>query len=127
MEYKLTSKGDWSKTFDFLEKNQNINMKMPRLISAGANAGTESLAQATPKDTGKAASMWRSEININFGTTDIFWINDDVNKGYNIITLLQYGHGTGTGGYVSPRDFINPVMRPVYKAIADELWEEVTK
>ena len=127
MKYELTTKGDWRKTFDFLERNQNINTKMPRLIVAGAEAGVRSLAQATPKDTGKAASMWRSDVLIGWGTTDIFWINDDVNEGYNIITLLQYGHGTGTGGYVSPRDFINPVMKPVYKAMADELWKEVTK
>lgn len=127
MDFKLVSKGDWSNTFNFLERNANVNSMLPRLVMKGADGGVRELSRATPRDTGTAASRWSYEVDIGFGETNIFWTNDDVNRGYNIINLLQYGHGTGTGGYVAPRDFINPVMRRVYKAIADEVMREVVK
>ena len=40
--------------------------------------------------------------------------------------ILQFGHGTGTGGYVEGRDYINPAIQPVFDEIADALWKEVT-
>jgi hypothetical protein len=50
-----------------------------------------------------------------------------VNKGAPIAVLLQYGHGTGTGGYVQGRDYINPAVRPMFEEMANEAWKEVTK
>lgn len=127
MYYKLSSKGDWKKTFDFFDKIKDVSSVVDSSVSAAATSGVAALSRATPKDTGRAASLWGYEIERKYGTTDIFWTNTDTNKGYNIIMLLQYGHGTGTGGYVSPRDFINPVMQNIYKAMADAVWKEVIK
>ena len=39
--------------------------------------------------------------------------------------ILQYGHGTGTGGYVVGRDYINPAIQPIFDQIADAAWKEV--
>jgi hypothetical protein len=41
--------------------------------------------------------------------------------------LIQYGHGTGNGGYVQGLDYINPALRPVFDQIAADLWKEVTR
>lgn len=38
-----------------------------------------------------------------------------------------YGHGTGTGGWVAGRDYINPAIRPIFDQIANDAWKEVTK
>lgn len=127
MDYSLKSKGDWTKTFDFLKRAENVGEIASTLLTSAADKGVEQLTRATPKDTGKAASSWRYEIKKGKDKTDIFWLNDDVNKGYNVIILLNYGHGTGTGGYVKPNPFINPIMKPIYKAMADTLWKEVIK
>jgi len=43
-----------------------------------------------------------------------------------VVILLQYGHGTGTGGYVRGRDFINPAIKPVFDKIANDVWKAVT-
>jgi hypothetical protein len=40
--------------------------------------------------------------------------------------MLQYGYGTGTGGYVAGQDYINPAIRPVFDRIADKVWKAVT-
>ena len=43
-----------------------------------------------------------------------------------IAIILQYGHGTGTGGWVEGRDYINPAIQPIFDRIVDEAWKEVT-
>ena len=50
-----------------------------------------------------------------------------MNEGVNVAVILQYGHGTGTGGYVTGIDYINPALRPVFEAMADEAWKEVNR
>ena len=56
----------------------------------------------------------------------IVWSNSNVSGGAVIAILLQYGHATGTGGYVPAVDYINPVMEPIFGNAVDDFWEEVT-
>ena len=90
-------------------------------------AGVEALAAATPKDTGETAASWSYEIVQTRNGYSIFWNNSNVNRGVNIALILQYGHGTGTGGYVRGIDYINPAIRPVFDEIANAAWKEVTE
>lgn len=95
-------------------------------LSKYGEEGVEALRAATPVDTGKTASCWEYRITGNSQVTKIEWHNTNVNNYVNIAVILQYGHGTGTGGYVAGRDYINPAMRPVFDRIAEECWKEVT-
>ena len=105
-------KGDFKKTDDFLKKmtNKRIFAKLEKY----AQEGVDALSAATPVDTGQTASMWSYEIRTTDNQVSIYWKNANVNKGVNIALILQYGHGTGTGGYVQGRDYINPAMKPVF-------------
>lgn len=87
--------------------------------------GVEALRDATPSRTGETASAWRYEIEKTPRGFTIYWINDHTNQGVNIALILQYGHGTGTGGFVNGIDYINPALRSVFQGFADEIWEEV--
>ena len=87
--------------------------------------GVEALRNATPARTGETAAAWRYEIVQRPGGYTIHWINDHTNQGVNIALILQYGHGTGTGGYVEGIDYINPALRSVFQGFVDEIWEEV--
>ena len=117
-------KGDFKKTDDFLKKmtNKRIFAKLEKY----AQEGVDALSAATPVDTGQTASMWSYEIRTTDSQVSIYWKNTNVNKGVNIALILQYGHGTGTGGYVQGRDYINPAMKPVFDKIAENVWKEVT-
>jgi hypothetical protein len=88
--------------------------------------GVNALSAATPVDSGETASSWTYMINHTPTSTSISWSNSHVNDGVCIAILLQYGHGTRTGGFVSGRDYINPAMRPIFDKIAQEAWKEVT-
>lgn len=88
--------------------------------------GVAALAGATPVDSGASAAAWGYEVTRGKGSASITWFNNNVVGGTPLVILLQYGHGTGTGGYVQGRDFINPAMRPIFDRIADEVWKAVT-
>lgn len=124
MPITMRHKGD----FKNLEKvlSHSGNGKTNINASKIGEAGVASLAAATPKDTGKTASSWRYEVNSEGGKTQVSWVNDNVNDGQNVALLIQYGHGTGTGGYVPGVDYINPAIQPVLDSMSDEVWKEVT-
>ncbi len=120
---RITNKGDFSKTFKFLEKMKSFQIR--QILERYAQEGVSALSSATPVDSGATANAWSYEIESKGDTHTIYWTNSNINKGVNIAVILQYGHGTGTGGYVAGRDYINPAMRPIFDRIAEEAWKEV--
>ena len=90
-------------------------------------AGVSALANATPIDSGETALSWGYHIEEIPNGYKIVWTNSHVNDGQVIAVLLQYGHGTGTGGYVQGLDYINPAMHGIFEQIAEDAWREVTR
>lgn len=120
----VTTKGDFSKITGWLEHAKE-KFRIGILDKYG-KMGVDALRAATPVDSGETANSWRYEIqNTDSGATLTFH-NDHINGNVNIAVILQYGHGTGTGGWVEGRDYINPAIQPVFDQIADEAWKEVT-
>lgn len=95
-------------------------------LDAAARDGVSALIAGTPVDSGLAADSWDYEIERSSSETTIKWTNNDVENGFPVAIMLQYGHGTGTGGYVQGRDYINPAMKPVFDRIANQVWKAVT-
>lgn len=119
-----SSSGSFNNTYRFLESAARLNID--EILRRNAQLGVEALSKATPTETGLAAQSWSYEITKSGGTYSIAWINGDVENGFPVVIMLQYGHGTGTGGYVQGRDFINPAIAPIFDKIADEIWKAVT-
>lgn len=118
-------KGDFSKLSRYLERAKEA-AKIGVLDKYGRE-GVAVLSSATPIESGKTASSWYYEIKRQNGSVSIVFSNSNVNNGVPIAVILQYGHGTGTGGWVQGRDYINPAIQPIFDKIADDAWKEVTK
>ena len=124
MGFRLQAVGKWTATERFLNRlqRQDYFSRLTEYAQQGVNA----LQSATPVDSGRTASAWRYEIEVGGDRTSIYWINDNTTyQGDPIAILLQYGHGTGTGGYVQGRDYINPAMKPVFDSIEEGVWQLV--
>ena len=122
---RFESKGDFSRSIKWLQKLQRAEFY--KRVNAIAAQGTSALASATPVDSSKTAQSWSHEVKITRTSCRIEWHNSNVNQGVPIAIILQYGHGTGTGGYVAGRDYINPAIRPIFEKIAEDVWKEVTR
>ena len=116
--------GDFNRTTTFLEKMKAL--KIQAILQRYGGLGVSALASATPKDSGNTAACWGYTVKSSQGSHSIVWTNSNINGGVPIAVILQYGHGTGTGGYVPGRDYINPAIRPVFDKIAADVWREVT-
>lgn len=118
-------KGDFSKLTCYFEKVK----KTARLsiLDKYGREGVAALSSATPVDSGETASSWYYEVTNENESAAISFYNSNVNQGVPIAIILQYGHGTGTGGWVEGRDYINPAIQPIFDEIVDAAWKEVTK
>lgn len=117
----FTWSGDYQPTKNWFRKMESGNLA-DALKSCG-QMGLEALAAATPVRTGKTAASWSFEAKTSRSGLTLSWKNGNIVNGVPIAIILQYGHGTGTGGYVQGRDYINPAMRPVF----DEIENRITR
>lgn len=124
MNISASSSGSWDNTERWLKKMTQGPSIFSRLEHFG-KAGVAALSAATPKDSGDTAGQWFYEIIQTNGTWSIVWGNNHVEDGRQIAVLLQYGHGTRTGGYVQGQDYINPALRPIFDQAVAEGWKVV--
>lgn len=118
-------KGDFSKLTRFLERAKET-VRLGDLDKYGRE-GVAALSSATPVDSGLTADSWYYKIDNKHGSAKISFYNSNIQDGVPIAIILQYGHGTGTGGWVEGRDYINPAIQPIFDKIANDAWREVTK
>lgn len=120
----FTSSGSFDKTDKFLAYLSKGELY--KNLEIYASRGVEALASATPTDSGATAQGWSYILETGPSYAAIWWINTHLDaEGSPVAILLQYGHGTGTGGYVQGRDYINPAIRPIMDEIADAVWKGV--
>lgn len=122
--FSVYHRGDFNNIERFF--NKILRRDYLNVLSKYGREGVQALKSETPVDSGLTAASWNFVIESKSGQSSIIFVNDNINKGVNIAVILQYGHGTGWGGYVQGRDYINPALRPVFDKIADEAWKEIT-
>lgn len=119
----VSASGDFKNLERFLKNASRRNYR--RLLEDYGRKGVDALSMATPVDSGITASSWSYDISETSNGFEINWNNSNVNDGVNIAIILQYGHGTGTGGYVQGRDYINPALQSVFDGFVDDLTKAV--
>ena len=124
MRVKFEVSGSFTKTEQFI--NRMKRREYLNVLDELGREGVQALRNATPVDSGKTAESWDYEIKRTRNCTEIIWTNSNINDGVPIAIILQYGHGTGTGGYVQGRDYINPAIQPIFDKIAEKAWKVVT-
>lgn len=119
--------GNFSKTYKSL-KNLSLfsSVKLMSILEKYGQEGVKALQSTTPRDTGLTASSWFYDIYVEKDRITLSWNNSNIQDDVPIAVLIQYGHGTGTGGYVEGVDYINPALHPIFKEIANSAWKEVS-
>lgn len=118
----VTSTGNLKKTTDFL--NGLISNKYHGDLHKYGKMGVDALSKATPVDSHLTAQSWGYRITKG-KYPGIEWYNTNVVSGVPVAILIQYGHATGTGGYVNGIDYINPAIRSVFDQISNDVWKKV--
>lgn len=121
----FTTSGDLSKTKKFLNKMKSLLFN--DVFDEIGLEGVLALSSNTPKNTGRLSSSWEYRVERDSNGATITWYNTDIEGGYNVAVLVQYGHGLKGGGYVSGVDFINPALRPVFDEFGRRIEEEIKR
>ena len=87
--------------------------------------GVKYLKEYTPKRTGLTSESWTYDVKRKSGGFEIIWKNTNIQNGEEIAMMLQYGHGTGTGGWVEGVDYINPALKDLFEKIEKDAKKEV--
>ena len=122
---RFRHKGDFSNTKKYLTRIKSLQYR--GILDRYGREGVAALASVTPVDTGLTAQSWAYEIVNRNGSLSITFNNSNIQNGVPIAIILQYGHGTRNGGWVQGRDYINPVIQPIFDRIVKDVWGEVTK
>lgn len=122
---KVTQKGNFEKITQYVTRVKSRDFL--KSLEEYGRRGVAALRNATPVDSGLTASSWYYEITRSKNRVTLSFHNSNVNKYVNVAIILQYGHGTGTGGWVEGRDYINPAIQPIFDQLADEAWKEATR
>jgi hypothetical protein len=118
------SSGSFSNTESFLGRMSKQNITS--VLNSAGHEGVKALSSATPKDSGLASESWYFEVSQTKSGCKVTWLNHDIENGFPVAVMLQYGYGTGSGGYVQGKDYINPAIKPIFDRISDKVWKAVT-
>lgn len=121
MRVNVSTVGDFSKTIGRLNKMAKTSPN--KALQQIAKEGTSALSAGTPVgETGQTAMGWKDKVTDN----EIQWANNaHPGESVNIAKIIQLGHGTGTGGYVPPNDYIRPALTPIFGKAADIIAKEL--
>lgn len=125
MNFRFRQKGDFSKLSTYLQRVRGA--ARISILDKYGREGVAALSSATPVDSGETASSWYYTVERTGTSARIIFGNRNLENGFPVAIMLQYGHGTGTGGWVEGRDYINPAIQPIFDKIAEDAWREVTK
>lgn len=117
--------GSFDKTEKYLTKLQEA--KYFEIMEKYGSRGVGLLSVSTPVDQGTTARSWTYEVRRSSGHFTIVWRNTHITNGFPVAVMIQYGHGTRNGGYVTGRDYINPAIKPLFNEMISELEREVKK
>lgn len=120
------SRGSFNKTEAFLKAITKLPNTIIDVLHQCGKQGVEALRIATPIETGRTAASWGYKVFMKNGAYSIVWTNSDIEAGFPVAIMLQYGYGTGTGGYVQGENYINPALKPIFDQIRDKVWKAVT-
>lgn len=123
----MESQGSWSKTEAWLRACSKNPTAVMAILDRFGLEGAAKLSQATPFDTGGTAEQWYYMATMGPGGFSLVFSNGNVIDGVPVAIILQYGHGTGTGGFVPGRDYINGVIKPLFDRLDQEIWKAVTR
>lgn len=127
MRITISSTGEFKNAINWLQKTSK---KVPTTsLNAIGKQGVNALRGATPKGaTGQTAGGWNYKIKRTGYGADVVWYNTaHPGESVNIAKIIQLGHGTGTGGYVPPIDYINPALSGVFSNAGDVIARELFK
>lgn len=120
---KQKYRGDDTEQY-LMQLNKSFNEEQIKVI---AEKSLEKFRQNTPSDSGLTANSWEYTIEQKDKKWIINFNNTNIQNGMNIALLIENGHATPSGKWISGKHYIDKTLKEIQKEIIDNEWEEITK
>lgn len=112
MGIKIKSKGDFNNIETFLIRHRDSLFTEEEIIEI-AEHGLHEFEKNTPSKSGKTANSWYYEIIDTKHGRAIEYNNSNIQNGLNIAILVDTGHATNTGHWVSGVHYIDKTIKKI--------------
>jgi len=123
MDIYLKSKGSFKKSkMYFTQAKLAVKINDKKLIKI-AEETVEKLKKASPYES--IANGWEYEIEKYSEGFKIYFNNTKVENGVNIALVVDTGHSSRGGKWVTGKNYIKEPIEEAYNKILNETWEEL--
>lgn len=124
MKVNITSSGNFSNLERWATKMSTEDFTS--VLKSAAQLGKSEFIKNTPVESGKSANAWDYKIEKTSTGASLEYSNSNVTKnGVPVVILINYGHGTGTGGYIRPIPFIQNVVKSIEEQISKDVEKRI--
>lgn len=116
MGIKVKLKGSFKNTEKYLDEHPSSIFTKEQIYEIAEKA-LELFQKNTPTSSGKTAMSWSYEVKQHNGSYEIIMHNSNIQNGYSIAILLNDGHATASGKYISGTHYIEDTMKDIFKFI----------
>lgn len=120
---KFSSSGDLSRTVAYLNRISKTNLT--KVLNTHGKIGVEELKKKTPVRTGKTASSWQYSIETTSDGLALTWDNTNIQNGISVVQLIENGHASRSGTWVSAKPFVKSTIDDIEKQLMFDIWKEV--
>lgn len=125
MKFRVKEGSRLGSTEKFLNELEN-NVPSEKVLKHVADDTIEKLKRASPN--ADIANSWSYDIEKHKNHTTIYFNNSSMsNNGENLVILIDNGHATIDGNWVSGTHFTKQPLDEAYKQILEETMEELHK
>lgn len=126
MQVRLeSSKGDFKNIERMLKRYAKLDTSSS--MQQIGNKVVSTLASNTPVDSSELRNGWQAITEKTSSGTELAIINNShPETPTNLAVMLEYGHYTGTGGWVPANPFIKRSVNGMYKAFLKQLNKELS-
>lgn len=116
MGIKVKTSGNFKNTEKYLKTHEKSAYTEDQIYQIAEKA-VELFAKNTPSSSGKTSESWSYEVVQHNGEYIIELHNSNIQNGYNIAILVDEGHATKSGNYVSGKHYIDHTIKEIFKYI----------
>ena len=123
MPIKARTTGDFRQTRKYLSASIDISKLKIDDVQKIAEETVEKLAKASPYED--IAKGWSYSIEHDHKQVSLYFNNSFVENGLNIALLVDKGHGTSNGHWVSGKNYIDEPVREAFEKILEAAGKEI--
>lgn len=123
MSIKVKCSGNYNQTRKYLEATIDISKLKLDDIQKIAEETVEKLAKASPYES--IANGWSYTIESDHKQVSLYFCNSYVENGLNIALLIDKGHGTANGNWVTGKHYIDGQIKEAYRKILEAARKEI--